>query len=62
MVVVYWGDSVIIGYVFVNGSRIKHIYEMKADIKLCISYFSVVTLPGFFLLDHGHLLGTCVWC
>jgi len=36
MVVVYWGDSVIIGYVFVNGSRIKHIYELKAYIRLSV--------------------------
>jgi hypothetical protein len=34
-----------------NGSKIKHyISEMKVDIKLCTSSFSVVILPGFFLV------------
>jgi hypothetical protein len=43
-----------------NGSEIKHISEMKADIKLCASSFSVVTLPASFMLCQGHL-GACVW-
>jgi len=32
-----------------NGNNIKHyMIKMKADIKLCASSFSVVTLPVFF--------------
>jgi len=31
-----------------NGNKTKHfVSEMKADIKLCASYFSMVTLPVY---------------
>jgi len=35
-----------------NGNKIKHVSEMKADIKLCTSSFSVVAVPFvyFFLV------------
>jgi hypothetical protein len=33
-----------------NGNRIEHISEMKADTELCASLFSVVTLPVLFRL------------
>jgi hypothetical protein len=37
-----------IGCAALNNNKIKHISEMKADIKLCASSFSVVTLRVFF--------------
>jgi len=40
-----------------NGNKIKYYTtEIKADIKLCASSFSVVTLPVVFLLGLSHLL------
>jgi hypothetical protein len=43
-----------------NCNKMKHyISEMKADIKLCTSSFSVVTLPVTFLLSQDHHL-SCI--
>jgi len=35
-----------------NNNKIKHISEIKADIKLCTRYLSVVTFPVFFSLGQ----------